>query len=169
MSAKKGHKMVHSPFTFLSMPGKKVCSSRAVMSTKAINGQWPVWADDPLHCIWPCVGSQRRACYYWFSLVLWVTSSCPQGRLFRLVLGLPSSSHMEHCRGCLCLLPSRRCLSVISFSPFLVKVSSRGVRKVQDGWHWVGRRGSQSSSSSGNDGFTPPVLSQDSHKGKCLS
>lgn len=167
MSAKKGHKMLHSPFTFLSMLGKKVCSSRAVISTKLINGQRPAWADDPLHSAWPCVGSQIRACYYWFSLVLWVTSR-PQGRLFLLILDLPFSSHMEHCRDCLCLLPSRRCLSVFSFSPFLVKVWSRGIHEVQDRWHWVGKRGSQSSSSNRNDGFTPAVLSQDSYKRQVL-
>lgn len=72
------------------------------------------------------------------------------------------------CRNCLCLLPSRRCLSVFSFSPFLVKVSSREVHEVQDGWQWVGKRGSQSSSSSRNDGFTPVVLSQDCYKRQVL-
>lgn len=141
MSTKKGHNLLHSPFTFLSMSGKKV---------------------------WPFVGSYIRTCYYWFSLLLWVTSSRPQGRLFPLILDLPSSSHMEHCMACLCLLPSRRCLAVFSFSPFLVKVSSRGVHKVQDGWHWDKKWGSQNSSSKRNDGFTPVVLSQDSYKTQVL-
>lgn len=141
MSAEKDHIMLHSPFTFSSMSGKKV---------------------------WPCVGSYIRACCYWCSLVLWLTSSRPQGKLFPLILGLPSSSHMEHCIACLCLLPCRRCLSVFSFSPFLVKVSSRGVHNVQDRWHRDGKRGSQSSSSNRNDGFTPAVLSQDSYKRQVL-
>ena len=72
------------------------------------------------------------------------------------------------------LLPSRRCLSVFRFSPFLVKGSGRGVCKVQDRWHQEGEereselKQQQEHGVNRNDGFTPAVLRQNSYKRQVL-
>lgn len=150
------------------MPGKKACSCRTVINSKLISGQWPVWADDPLHSVWPYVGSYIRACYS-----VWSCGSPPRA----LKGGYspwfwdcpPAVTWSTDCLWSSAIWKMPLCLQLFSlFSKKFqveefIRCRTGGTRTEREGV-----RGSQSSSSNRNDGLTPAALSRDSYKRQVL-
>ena len=97
--------------------------------------------------------------------VCWVASSCSQLRMFAPCFwDFPPAASRSTVSAAGNLPPSSP--SVFSFSPFLVKESSRGDCKVQDRWHQEGKeresefQQQQEQDVNRNDGFSPAVLLQ---------
>lgn len=130
MSVERGHPTLHNPLTFLS----------TMVGRKLINGQWPV-RTVVVHCALSghARGHTRElavVCSVWFCG--WHPIAL-KGGCSPCFLEYPSPVSWSTVGTAGDLLPSKICLSVFSFSPFLVKESGGRDWKVPDRWHREGK------------------------------